>query len=117
MHCLAPFMAVLPIFVAFAVLPLAPDFTVGGYLIRPQLASLDAGVLFVFAMGSISVYGVALAGWTGNNKFSLLGGLRAAAQMISYELAMGLSLVSVIVMYGTLDLYEMVEAQSLRWGI
>ena len=117
MHCLAPFMAVFPIFVSFAVLPFAPDFTVGGYDIRPQLATLDAGVLFIFAMGSMSVYGVALAGWTGNNKFSLLGGLRAAAQMISYELAMGLSLVSVILMYGTLDLYEMVQAQSSRWGI
>lgn len=117
MHCLGPFLAVLPIFVSFAVLPLAPDFTLGGYLIRPQLASIDAGVLFIFAMGSVSVYGVALAGWTGNNKFSLLGGLRAAAQMVSYELAMGLSLVSVIVMYGTLDLYEMVQAQSTIWGI
>ncbi len=117
MHCLAPFMAVFPIFVSFAVLPFAPDFTLGGYHIRPQLATLDAGVLFVFAMGSISVYGVALAGWTGNNKFSLLGGLRAAAQMISYELAMGLSLVSVIIMYGTLDLYEMVRAQTSVWGI
>lgn len=117
MHCLAPFMAVFPIFVSFAVLPFAPDFTVGGYNIRPQLATLDAGVLFIFAMGSMSVYGVALAGWTGNNKFSLLGGLRAAAQMISYELALGLSLVSVILMYGSLDLYKMVEAQSSRWGI
>lgn len=117
MHSLAPFMAVLPIFLAFAVLPFAPDFTVAGYMIRPQIATLDAGVLFVFAMGSISVYGVALAGWTGNNKFSLLGGLRAAAQMISYELAMGISLVSVIVMYGTLDLYEMVKAQSSLWGV
>lgn len=68
-------------------------------------------------MGSVSVYGVALAGWTGNNKFSLLGGLRASAQMISYELAMGLVLVSVIVGYGTLDLYKMVEAQSTWWGV
>ncbi|MBX7145211.1 MAG: NADH-quinone oxidoreductase subunit H [Oligoflexia bacterium] len=117
MHCLAPFMAVLPVFVSFAILPLAPDFEVMGYHIRPQLATIDAGVLFLLAMGSIAVYGVALAGWTGNNKFSLLGGLRASAQMISYELAMGLSIVSVIVMYGTLDLFEMVKAQSSVWGI
>lgn len=117
MHCLAPFLAVLPVFLAFAVLPLAPDFEVFGYQIRPQLASLNVGILFVFAMGSIAVYGVALAGWTGNNKFSLMGGLRASAQMISYELAMGITMVSVIVMYGTLDLYEMVAVQGNQWGI
>lgn len=117
MHSLAPFLAVLPVFMCFAVIPLAPDFIAFGYQIRPQLATIDAGVLFLLAMGSVSVYGVALAGWTGNNKFSLMGGLRATAQMISYELAMGLSLVSVIVMYGTLDLYEMVNAQSRVWGI
>jgi NADH-quinone oxidoreductase subunit H len=118
MHSLAPFLAVLPIFVAFALIPLAPDFMVADYLIRPQVATLDAGILFILAMGSISVYGVAMAGWTGNNKFSLLGGLRAAAQMISYELAMGITFVSVIVMYQTLDLYQMVDAQrGVSWGI
>jgi NADH-quinone oxidoreductase subunit H len=116
-HCLAPFLAAFPIFVAYALVPFAPDFELFGYQIRTQVAPLDAGVLFLFAMGSMSVYGVALAGWTGNNKFSLLGGLRASAQMISYELAMGLVLVSVIVGYGTLDLYKMVEAQSSWWGI
>ncbi len=115
-HCLAPFMAVAPVFIAFAVVPLAPDFELFGYHIRAQVASLDAGILFVFAMGSIAVYGVALAGWTGNNKYSLLGGLRASAQMISYELAMGLTFVSVILMYGTLDLYEMVEKQKQVWN-
>ena len=114
-HCLAPFMAVAPVFLAFAVIPFAPDFTVGEYHIRAQLAPLDAGVLFVFAMGSIAVYGVALAGWTGNNKYSLLGGLRASAQMISYELAMGLTFVAVILLYGTLDLYEMVDKQKNFW--
>lgn len=118
MHSLAPFLAVLPIFVAFALIPLAPDFEVAGMLVRPQVATLDAGILFILAMGSIAVYGVAMAGWTGNNKFSLLGGLRAAAQMISYELAMGVTFVAIIVTYGTLDLYGMVEAQrGLAWGI
>ncbi len=118
-HALGPFLAVLPVFLAFAVIPLAPDFNIGSYHIRAQLAQLDAGVLFILAMGSVSVYGVALAGWTGNNKFSLLGGLRAAAQMISYELAMGITFVAVIVVYGTLDLYGMVEAQSsiFKWGV
>ena len=117
-HCLAPFMSVLPVFLAFAVIPVAPDFELFGYVVRPQVAQLNTGVLFVFAMGSLAVYGVALAGWSGNNKFSLLGGLRAAAQMISYELAMGITLVTMVVIYGTLDLYGMVEAQAHGvWGI
>jgi NADH-quinone oxidoreductase subunit H len=105
-------------------LPLAPRFELGGYIITPQVASIDAGLLFVLAMGSVAVYGVALAGWTGNNKFSMLGALRASAQMISYELAMGLSMVSIVVCYGTLDVYAMVEHQSKyvlgfipAWGI
>ncbi len=124
MHCLAPFMAVFPVFLAFALVPLAPEFQLGGYSIKMQIAALNGGVLFIFAMGSVAVYGVALAGWSGNNKFSLLGALRAAAQMISYELAMGLSLVTMILIYGTLDLYQMVELQSgllggllPRWGV
>ncbi len=118
MHCLAPFLAALPIFLSFALIPFAPDFQIGQYNIRPQIASLDSGVLFILAMGSVSIYGVALAGWTGNNKFSLLGGLRAAAQMISYELAMGITFVTLIVMYGTLDLYAMIESQKgWMWGV
>lgn len=116
-HCLGPFMAVFPVFVAFALVPLAPDFELMGHVIRPQLAPINAGVLFILAMGSIAVYGVAMAGWTGNNKFSLLGGLRAAAQMISYELAMGISIATMIIIYGTLDLYEMVEKQAGMWGV
>ncbi len=117
LHALAPVIAVLPIMLAFAVLPLAPDFTVAGHTVHPQVAPIDAGILFVLAMGSVAVYGVAIAGWTGNNKFSLLGALRAAAQMISYELPMGLVFVALIVVYGTLDVYTMVEEQQkLLWG-
>ena len=83
LHAAAPVIAVLPVLLAFGVLPLGPDFTVWGVQVRPEVASIDAGILFVLAMGSVAVYGVAIAGWTGNNKFSLLGALRAAAQMIS----------------------------------
>lgn len=117
MHSLAPFMAVLPVFLAFAVIPIAPEFELLGYQIRPQIAPLNAGVLFFLAMGSIAVYGVALAGWNSNNKFALLGALRASAQMISYELAMGVALATVIMVYGTLDLYAMVMRQSDTWGV
>ncbi len=117
MHSLAPFMATMPVFLAFAVVPFAPNFTLFGYEITTQIAPLNAGVLFVLAMGSITVYGVIVAGWVSNNKFSLLGALRASAQMISYELAMGVALATVLVVYGTLDLYKIVEAQKVHWGI
>lgn len=118
LHALAPVVAVLPIMLAFAVLPLAPDFYAFGYYIHPRVAPIDAGLLFVLAMGSVAVYGIAIAGWTGNNKFSLLGSLRAVAQMISYELPMGMVFVALIVVYGTLDVYTMVEEQSkLLWGV
>lgn len=118
MHSLAPFMAVLPVFLAFSVVPLAPDFTLAGYTIRPQVAELSTGALFILAMGSLAVYGVVLAGWTGNNKFSLLGALRASAQMISYELAMGVVFATLIVGFGTVDLYSVIEQQrGLGWGI
>lgn len=118
LHSLGPFMGVFPVFLAFALIPLAPDFELFGYHIRPQLAPLHSGILFILAMGSLAVYGVLIAGWTGNNKFSLLGALRAAAQMISYELSMGIVFVTMIVVYGTLDLYAMVEYQIEHgWGI
>ncbi len=116
-HSLAPFMAVVPVFLAFAVLPMAPDFEVFGHRIRMQIAQLDGGILLILAMAGVAIYGVMLAGWTGNNKFSLLGALRASAQMISYELALGIALVTAIVMYGTTDLYGMVEDQSRIWGV
>jgi NADH-quinone oxidoreductase subunit H len=114
-HCLGPFCSVLPVFLAFALVPLAPDFTVFGKTIRAQVSSIDAGLLFILAMGSVTVYGVIIAGWTSNSKFALLGSLRAAAQIISYELAMGITFVAVILNYGSLDLYEIVTAQVNGW--
>ena len=117
-HSLAPFLAGLPVFLSFAFIPFSPDFELFGYQIRFQVAEVDAGILWLFAMGGVAVYGTAIAGWCGNNKFSLLGGLRAAAQMISYELAMGVAFATVILSYGTLQLYDMVAAQSNGvWGI
>lgn len=118
LHAMAPVVAVLPIMLAFAVLPLAPDFYAWDYFVHARVAPIDAGILFVLAMGSVAVYGIALAGWTGNNKFSILGSLRAVAQMISYELPMGLVFVSLIIIYGSLDVYTMVEKQQeLLWGV
>ena len=116
LHALAPFAAVLPVFLAFTVVPLAPRFSVLGHEIRLQVAPLNAGAVFVIAMGTLSVYGVMLAGWVSGNKFSILGGVRAAAQMFSYELSLGVTLTCMFTVYGTLDLYSMVEAQGSFWS-
>ncbi len=119
LHAMGPFMAVFPVFLAYAVVPLSPDVTLFDHTFRLQVADLDTGVIFLLAMGSIAVYGVILAGWTGNNKFSLLGALRASAQMISYELAMGIVFATVVLHYETFNLYEIITAQQsfFEWGI
>ncbi len=89
-----------------------PDFS-----FRVQVADLNVGLLFIFAIGSISVFGAILSGWSSNNKFSMMGSLRACAQMISYEVTMGLSLVGIIFVYQQVDLYQLVQAQEvLAWG-
>jgi NADH-quinone oxidoreductase subunit H len=83
-----------------------------------QIAAIDAGVLFVLAISGIGILGTMLAGWSSNNKFSMLGAARAASQMISYEVAMGLALVTLVVTYGTVDLFEMVQWQQREtWGL
>ncbi len=81
-----------------------------------QIAKLNIGVLFIIAVLSLAVYGVVLGGWASNNKYSFLGGLRATAQMISYEIPMGLTLLAIVLMFGTLDLGEIVEKQAHYWG-
>ena len=124
MHSLAPFLAVFPIILSFAVVPFGPSFDAAGKTYTLQLADLNVGVLYMFAMGSLAVYGVVLAGWVSNNKFALLGSLRASAQMISYEVTLGLSIIGVIAAYGTLDLSKIIDAQNgvaygllPNWGI
>jgi NADH-quinone oxidoreductase subunit H len=120
LHFWAPILGLMPAMIAFAVIPFGETLEVGGRSIPLQVARLDVGVLFVLAMASLGVYGVVLAGWASNNRWSLLGGIRGSAQMISYEIAMGLALVAVVLTYGTLDLQDMVHQQSasvLGWGI
>src|SRR5215469_838186 len=90
---------------------------IGGRTINLQAASLDVGILYILAMASLGVYGVVLAGWASNNRWSLLGGIRGSAQMISYEIAMGLALVGIVLTYDTFDLQEMARRQGeLIWG-
>jgi NADH-quinone oxidoreductase subunit H len=90
---------------------------VGGRTIDLQVANLNVGILYIFAIASLSVYGIVLAGWASNNKYSLLGGIRSSAQMISYELALGLSVVGILMIYGAIQLDEIVRGQGeLIWG-
>ena len=112
---LAPSLSLIPAFIAFAVIPFGDSTTLFGLLSRPvalHITDIDVGVLFVFGVASLGVYGIVLAGWSSNNKYSLLGGLRASAQLISYELPMGLSVVGVLLLVGSLSLVDIVKAQA-----
>lgn len=103
--------------VAFAAIPFADKLIIGGREIAMQIASLDVGILYVFAVMSMAVYGVVLGSWASNNNYSLLGGLRASSQMISYEVSIGVSIIGILLVYGTVDLQEIVRAQGgLLWG-
>jgi NADH-quinone oxidoreductase subunit H len=99
-----------------AVVPWGPNFDFGGREVSLQVADINIGILFIFGVLSVGVYGIMLGGWASNNKFSLLSSIRAAAQAISYELAMGLSLIAVIMMTGTLSLREIVAQQHGFWS-
>jgi NADH-quinone oxidoreductase subunit H len=112
---LAPYIAFLPAFLVLAVLPFGPvggEPNLFGYRFDYVIADFDSGIVLFLAMGALAFYGVVLAGWSSNSNFSLLGGLRAGAQMVSYELAMGFSVVGVMLMAGSLSLVEIVDAQA-----
>jgi NADH-quinone oxidoreductase subunit H len=108
----APGLAVVTAFLAMAVVPWGGTVTLFGRQVPLQLADLDVGVLFIFAVSSLSVYGIVLAGWAANNKFTLMGGLRSAAQMFSYELALGLSWVGLILLAGSFRITDIVAYQA-----
>lgn len=108
---LAPMMILVPALITIAVVPFGPDLIIAGYIIPQQITDLNVGILFVLAMAGLGVYGIVLAGWASNSKYSLLGGIRSTAQIISYELAAGLSIVAVFMLSQTLSLRGMVEAQ------
>jgi NADH-quinone oxidoreductase subunit H len=109
---LAPAVVAGTAFMMFAVVPLGRDFTLWGATVPMVITDLNIGLLFVFAMSSLGVYGVALGGWASNSKYSLLGGIRGAAQMISYELSLGLSLVPIVMLAHSFSLVDIVEAQE-----
>ncbi len=111
-YWLAPTLSVVPAIIVFAVIPIGAPVTLFGRTIPLQLADINVALLYVLAASSLAVYGVVLAGWSSNNKFSLLGGLRASAQLVSYELALGLSVIGVVMLAGSLGLSDIVRAQS-----
>ncbi|HTS68776.1 MAG TPA: NADH-quinone oxidoreductase subunit NuoH [Terriglobia bacterium] len=116
-YWLAPFLGFVLAFLSFAVIPFGEGFTLYGHPVRFQIADLNVGLLYVFAVTSLGVYSIALAGWSSNSKYPLLGGLRSSAQMISYELSLGLALIGTLMMAGTLSLRGIVDAQSGFWHI
>ena len=109
---LAPAIAVIPAFISFAIIPFGPEVSIFGVRTPLQLADLPVGVLLVLAMSSIGVYGIVLAGWSSGSPYSLLGGLRSSAQVISYEIAMALSFVAVFLYAGSLTTTQIVTAQA-----
>ncbi len=120
---IAPLIALVPAFIGFAVIPFGETIEVGGYKIPLQIAAyydtasgqvvdLNVGVLYILALASVGVYGIVLAGWSSNSKYSLLGGLRSSAQMISYELAAGLAIISVFMLSESLSLQKIVADQA-----
>lgn len=121
---LAPFVGITVILFAFAVIPWADNLRFGKWDIPMQVANLNGGILFILAITSLEVYGIVIAGWASNNKFSLLGGLRSTAQMISYEIPLALSLIGVFMVFGTVQLGHIVRSQGdllfgflPKWGI
>ena len=112
LHTLAPCLALFPALVTFAVIPFGDVLQIGERVINLQVANLNVGILYIFAMTSLGVYGLVIGAWASNNKFSLLGGVRGSAQMISYEVALGLSVIGILMVYGTLDLQEIARSQG-----
>jgi NADH-quinone oxidoreductase subunit H len=112
LYVAAPFIAVTMSLLSISVIPFGPTIEVAGYKTSMQLTDLNIGVLFVLAVSSMGVYGIALAGWSSNNKYSLLGGLRSSAQMISYELPLSMAIASPLLISNTLSLRDLVGTQA-----
>ncbi|MEP6598912.1 MAG: NADH-quinone oxidoreductase subunit NuoH [Actinomycetota bacterium] len=116
-YFLAPILSAVPAFLAFSVIPFGPQVSMFGHKTMLQLTDLPVGVLVVFACSALGVYGIVLAGWASGSTYPLLGGLRSAAQMISYEIAMGLSLVAVFLFAGTMSTSGIVASQNRVWNV
>jgi NADH-quinone oxidoreductase subunit H len=117
LHTAAPIISLFFALMTFAAIPFGDTLRIAGHTIELQILPLNVGILFVFAMMSLAVYGTFFAGFSSNNKFAFLGGMRASSQMISYEITMGATLIGLLMIFGTLDLAEINRAQGgLLWG-
>ncbi|KPK94517.1 MAG: NADH-quinone oxidoreductase [Deltaproteobacteria bacterium SM23_61] len=116
-YTLAPAVIVVTALVSYAVIPFGDTIRIMGQSIDLVVADVNVGLLYLFAISSLGVYGVVMGGWASNNKYSLLGAIRSSAQMISYEISLGLSIVGVLMIAGSLSLTRIVEAQSPVWFI
>jgi NADH-quinone oxidoreductase subunit H len=121
LYIAAPALMLIPALMTLIVIPYGSEITLFGRTIPLHVTRMNVGVLYVLGLTSVGVYGIVLAGWASNNKYSLMGGLRSSAQMISYELALGLSIVGVLLWSGSLDLVEIVKSQDgsaiFKWNI
>ena len=117
LYLLAPVLALIPAFISFAVIPFGDRIQLFGQSIDLVIADVNIGLLYVFGVASLGIYGIVLGGWASNNKYALLGGLRASAQMISYELSLSLSVVGVVMLSQSLSLVQIVGAQAKVWFI
>lgn len=119
LHTIAPCLAIVPVLIAFTVIPFGGTYNLWGHKASLVIADLDVGILFIFAVASISTYGSVIAGWASNNNWSILGGMRVAAQMFSYEVALGLTLVGVFMVYQSLRLTDiaLIQEDFFSWGI
>lgn len=127
-YTLAPIVSLVPAITAFAVIPFAGSIEIGSHVLSFQAANLNVGLLYVFSITSLGIFGIIMAGWASNNKYALLGSLRSSSQMISYELSMGLSVIGIVMAYSSVHLPTIVEAQHAtlfhlgpiaipKWGI
>jgi NADH-quinone oxidoreductase subunit H len=115
LYLLAPILSLTVALTAIAVVPIGPWVTIGGIHTPLQIADVNIGLLIILGLTSIGVYGIALAGWSSNSKYSMMGSLRASAQMVSYEIALGLSLVGILILSGSFSLRDIVDAQAGTW--
>ena len=125
---LAPLISLIPAFMTFAAIPFASHIVLDGHTVEFQIADLNVGLLYILSITSLSVYGIIMGSWASNNKYAIFGGLRSAAQMISYELSMGLSIIGLVMIVGSLKLGDIATAQGIammhlgpiaipKWGI
>ncbi|MBC8478053.1 MAG: NADH-quinone oxidoreductase subunit H [Candidatus Delongbacteria bacterium] len=111
----APFLAMFAVLITFAVIPFGPEWTLLGHTVKLQIADLGVGFLYMFALAPLGIYAIALGAWASNNKYSALGGIRAVGQLISYEVVVGLSLIGLVMVFGTVQLDSIVVQQGDYW--